>query len=58
MQDNVPLMRKYIKIQNELATNIGKSYQNLKDINALKTKRADFNCMPGNDYFPLETRLW
>lgn len=56
LQNNNKMMEEYIKIQNQLAQAIGKSYQNNRKIDALKG--VNFNCYPGDDYFPIETRLW
>ena len=49
-------MTEYINIQNKLAKNIGTSYANKRNID--KLKKVSFNCNVGEDYFPIETRLW
>ena len=49
-------MEEYIKLQNKLAQNIGTSYRNDSKID--KLERVAFNFNAGEDYFPIETRLW
>ena len=49
-------MEEYIKLQNKLAQNIGISYRNDRKID--KLERVAFNFNAGEDYFPIETRLW
>ena len=46
----------YINLQNKLAQKIGTSYRNDREID--KLERVAFNCSAGEDYFPIETRLW
>lgn len=50
------MARRYIAYQNKLAETIGSSYKNLCKIDIVK--RVDFNFRSGDNYFPLETRLW
>ncbi len=56
LQEHRKLMQECIKVQNKLAQKIGQSYQNNRNIEFLNG--VNFNCYPGEDYFPLETRLW
>lgn len=52
------LMKKYIIIQNDVAKNIGKSYQNNIDLQNLQFSKIDFNYKAKSNYFPIETRMW
>lgn len=56
LRNNTKKMEEYIDLQNKLAKNIGTSYRN--DRNVDKLKRVAFNFSNGEDYFPIETRLW
>lgn len=49
-------MEEYINLQNKLAQKIGTSYRNDRKID--KLEKVSFNCNNGEDYFPIETRLW
>ena len=56
LQGDKKKMEEYINLQNKLAQKIGASYRNDRKID--KLERVAFNCSEGEDYFPIETRLW
>lgn len=56
LRDDKKKMKEYINLQNKLAQKIGTSYRNDRKID--KLERVSFNCNNGEDYFPIETRLW
>lgn len=56
LQGDRKKMEEYINLQNKLAQKIGASYRNDRKID--KLERVAFNCNEGEDYFPIETRLW
>ena len=56
LRGNKKKMEEYINLQNKLAQKIGTSYRNDRKID--KLERVAFNCSAGEDYFPIETRLW
>lgn len=56
LQGNKKKTEEYISLQNKLAQKIGTSYRNDRKID--KLERVAFNCSEGEDYFPIETRLW
>ena len=56
LKKDFKMMEEYRSVQNKLATTIGKSYKNERKTDQLI--RVDFNCCPGDDYFPIESRLW
>lgn len=56
VQKDYTTMKRYIQIQNALAQTIGDSYKNSCDWE--NVKYIDFNFHEGQNYFPIETRLW
>lgn len=56
LKKDIKMMEEYRSVQNKLSVTIGKSYKNERKTDLLT--RVDFNCCPGDDYFPIETRLW
>lgn len=56
LKKDIKMLEEYRSVQNKLAMTIGDSYKNERKIEFLT--RVDFNCCLGDDYFPIETRLW